>query len=199
MQSRCAMRFESHIPTSLAMRKSYFASDAKAHSLDLKSQENAKKKLRKSCDVGLQCEKSGRFFKIERCEMPAIRTPAAVWPAMRAPAMPNRGSSDASHQAQPPLAHHGPARQCGLSFHSIFFIHARSDWTTGVPDDGNEWRKFCVVPRVHHCVPLFCTLFDRDGNRGAFRLPGEVGGSFPLYGGTFARSYSVSNLGSFGL
>ena len=25
----------------------------------------------------------------------------------------------------------------------------------------------------------------------AFRLPGAGGGSFPLYGGTFARSYSV--------
>ena len=38
------MRFESHIPKSLAMRKSFFASDAKTHSLDLKSQENARKK-----------------------------------------------------------------------------------------------------------------------------------------------------------
>ena len=26
--------------------------------------------------------KIGVFFKIERCEMPAIRTPAAVWPAI---------------------------------------------------------------------------------------------------------------------
>ena len=42
------------------------------------------------------------------------------------------------------------------------------------------------------CVPLFCTLFNRGGNRGAFRLPGAARGSFPLYGGTFARSYSVS-------
>ena len=42
------------------------------------------------------------------------------------------------------------------------------------------------------CVLLFSTLFNRDGNRGAFRLPGVGGGSFPLYGGTFARSYSVS-------
>ena len=41
------------------------------------------------------------------------------------------------------------------------------------------------------CVPLFCTLFRRGGNRRAFRLPGAGGGSFPLYGGTFARSYSV--------
>ena len=44
MQPRCAMRFESHTPKSLAMRKSFFASDAKTHSLDLKSQENARKK-----------------------------------------------------------------------------------------------------------------------------------------------------------
>ena len=39
---------------------------------------------------GFAVRKIGMFFKIERCEMPAIRTPAAVWPAMRAPAMPNR-------------------------------------------------------------------------------------------------------------
>ena len=36
MQLRCAMRFESHTPKSLAMRKSFFASDAKTHQLDLK-------------------------------------------------------------------------------------------------------------------------------------------------------------------
>ena len=39
------------------------------------------------------------------------------------------------------------------------------------------------------CVPLFCTLFNRGGNRRAFRLPGAGGGSCPLYGGTFAWSY----------
>ena len=44
------------------------------------------------------------------------------------------------------------------------------------------------------CVPLFCTSFNRVGNKERFRLPGAGGGSFPLYGGTFARSYSVSNL-----
>ena len=41
------------------------------------------------------------------------------------------------------------------------------------------------------CVPLFCTLFNKGGSRRAFRLPGAGGGSFPLYGGTFVRSYSV--------
>ena len=44
------------------------------------------------------------------------------------------------------------------------------------------------------CVPLFCTSFNRVGNKERFRLPGAGGGSFPLYGGTFARSYSVSIL-----
>ena len=43
------------------------------------------------------------------------------------------------------------------------------------------------------CVPLFCTSFNRVGNKERFRPPGAGGGSFPLYGGTFARSYSVSN------
>ena len=42
------------------------------------------------------------------------------------------------------------------------------------------------------CVPLFSTLFNRGGNKERFRLPGAGGGSFPLYGGTFAQSYSVS-------
>ena len=45
MQPQCAMRFESHTPKSLAMRKPFFfTSDAKAHSFDLKSQKSARKK-----------------------------------------------------------------------------------------------------------------------------------------------------------
>ena len=64
MQLRCAMRFESHIPKSQVMRF-FFAwpCDSKTHSVDLKSQENARKKP----------------AKILRC-----------WPAMRKVAMPNR-------------------------------------------------------------------------------------------------------------
>ena len=42
------------------------------------------------------------------------------------------------------------------------------------------------------CVPLFCTFFNGGGSRRAFRLPGVGRGSFPLCGGAFARSYSVS-------
>ena len=100
MQPRCAMRFESHTPKSLAMRKSFFfASDAKTHSLDLKSQENARnKRLRKSCDVGLRCEKSGCFLRSSdakslrfglplrfglRCEHPQCQIARDVGRAMR--------------------------------------------------------------------------------------------------------------------
>ena len=90
MQPRCAMRFESHTPKSLAMRKSFFASDAKTHSLDLNHRKMREKKPAKILRCRPAMRKIGVFFKIERCEMPAIRTPAAVWPAMRAPAMPNR-------------------------------------------------------------------------------------------------------------
>ena len=42
-------------------------------------------------------------------------------------------------------------------------------------------------------VPLFCTLLTRGGNRKGFGLPGAGGGSLPLYGGTFARSYLASS------
>ena len=39
------------------------------------------------------------------------------------------------------------------------------------------------------CVPLFCTSFDRCGNRRAFRLPGQGGDHFPCaVDGTFAWS-----------
>ena len=56
-------------------------------------------------------------------------------------------------------------------------LHAQYDWTTGAPDNGNEWRKFGAVPRLcaFPCVPLFCTLLSRVGNKRAFRLPGAGG------------------------
>ena len=51
-------------------------------------------------------------------------------------------------------------------------LHAQYDWTTGVPDNGNEWRKFRAVPRLYPLCSLVCTLFNKGGNRRAFRLPG---------------------------
>ena len=56
------------------------------------------------------------------------------------------------------------------------------------------------VPRRTSLVPLafpcFVHSFNRGGNKERFRLPGAGGGSFPLYGGTFARSYfGVEGLG----
>ena len=32
------------------------------------------------------------------------------------------------------------------------------DWTTGVPDNANEWRKFGVVPRSQPLRPLVLYL-----------------------------------------
>ena len=52
------------------------------------------------------------------------------------------------------------------------------DWTTGVPDNGNEWRKFRTVPRLYPLRSLVCTLFNKGRSRGAFRLPGAGGDHF---------------------
>ena len=73
-------------------------------------------------------------------------------------------------------------------FHSCFpvsdrcrkhvFLHAQYDWTTGVLDNGKEWRKFRAVPRLYPLRSLSCTLFNKGGSRGAFRLPGTGGDHF---------------------
>ena len=66
-------------------------------------------------------------------------------------------------------------------------IQAQCDCTTGAPDRSSAPYLACTP-----CVSLLSTLFNRGGNRSAFRLSGAGGGSFPLDGGTFARSYPVS-------
>ena len=59
-----------------------------------------------------------------------------------------------------------------------------------------QWKRLEEVPRRTSLVPLafpcfvHCLIGVETKER--FRLPGAGGGSFPLYGGTFARSYSVS-------
>ena len=65
-----------------------------------------------------------------------------------------------------------------ISGSSHAFLYAQYDWTTGAPDNRNEWRKFRVVLRLRPCVPWFSTLFNRGGNRRAFSLidfQGKVG------------------------
>ena len=47
-----------------------------------------------------------------------------------------------------------------------------------MPDNGNEWKKFRVVPRSNPLRPLVSTLFNRGGNGRAFRLLGEGGDHF---------------------
>ena len=68
------------------------------------------------------------------------------------------------------------------------FFHARYDWTTGVPDNGNVWGKCRVVPRAYPSHPPICAYFHKVGNKERFRLPGAGGGALPLYSGPFVRS-----------
>ena len=67
----------------------------------------------------------------------------------------------------------------------------RPGYRTMEMNGGSSAPYLACIP----CVPLYCTSFNRGGNRIAFRLPGARGVSFPLYGGTFARSCSVSRNG----
>ena len=74
-------------------------------------------------------------------------------------------------------------------------VHAQYDWTTGVPGgNGKEWRKFRVVPRSRTpCIPCFFVLvfIGVETEKGFYTTRGGRG-SCQLYGGNFARSYSVS-------
>ena len=47
-----------------------------------------------------------------------------------------------------------------------------------MPDNGNVWRKYRVVPRAYPSHPLICAYFDRAGNKERFRLPGAGGEHF---------------------
>ena len=80
-----------------------------------------------------------------------------------------------------------------MRFTCEYCFEAQYDWTTGVPDNGNEWRKFGVVPRLRACIPLFCRGWKQKG----FKTTRGGRGSFPLYGGTFVRSYSVLIVGTY--
>ena len=55
-------------------------------------------------------------------------------------------------------------------------FHAQYDWTTGVLDNGNEWRKFRVVPRLYpSCVPLFVHCLIRVEAEGLLDYQGRAG------------------------
>ena len=88
--------------------------------------------------------------------------------------------------------------ECDGLVHSVLNLptdfHAQYDWTTGVLDNGNEWRKFYLACTL--CVPLFCALFNRGGNKRAFRLPVEGGDHFhctvePSPGHIWCRRFST--------
>ena len=44
----------------------------------------------------------------------------------------------------------------------------------GGPHDGNEWKKYCVLPRAHPSRTLFYACFNRSGSTGAFSFPGAT-------------------------
>ena len=58
---------------------------------------------------------------------------------------------------------------------SVRYLHAQYDWTTGVPDNGNEWRMFRAVLRSHPLRPRVCTFSSRGGERRACKLRGKGG------------------------
>ena len=56
-----------------------------------------------------------------------------------------------------------------------FVTWAFEDWTTGVPDNGNQWRKFCVVPRLRPLCPLVALFLKRVETEGVLDYQGRAG------------------------
>ena len=48
------------------------------------------------------------------------------------------------------------------------FFCDRYDWTPGEPYNGNDWRKYSVVPRVHSLRPCVVVCFHRSVSKGSF-------------------------------
>ena len=53
----------------------------------------------------------------------------------------------------------------------LFFIVGRYDWTTGGPHDGNEWKKYRVVPHAHPSRTLPYVSFNGSVSKDAFSFP----------------------------
>ena len=87
----------------------------------------------------------------------------------------------------------GLAHAHALGSYSVPNMTGRPGYRTMEMNGGSSAPYLARTP----CVPSFSTLFNRGGNGRVFRLPGAGGGSFPLYGGTFAQSYSVSTYRQF--
>ena len=72
------------------------------------------------------------------------------------------------------------------AFGKPWFFGDRYDWTTGAPDNGNDWRKFRALPRLDPIAsPYFVLCLIGVETEGLLDYQGR--GTFLLYGGTFAR------------
>ena len=54
------------------------------------------------------------------------------------------------------------------------FLGDRYDWTTGAPHDGNEWKKYRVIPRAHPSRTLVYAYFNRSRSKELFSFPGAT-------------------------
>ena len=54
-------------------------------------------------------------------------------------------------------------------------LHARYDWTTGAPANGNKVTKFCVIPCLHPFHFLVLYFIYRGGTEGLLEYPERVG------------------------
>ena len=58
----------------------------------------------------------------------------------------------------------------------LLLLHAQCDWTTGVPDNGNEWRKFRTVPSLAPLVSPCCVLCSKGvATEGPLDFQGKAG------------------------
>ena len=72
-------------------------------------------------------------------------------------------------------------------------VNAQYDWTTGVPDNGNDWRKFRVRPRAPLTSPCFVLCLVGVETEGLLGHQGRAGDHFHCTV-DLTRSYSVSIL-----
>ena len=61
----------------------------------------------------------------------------------------------------------------------VFFFGDQYDWTTGVPDNGNDWRKFRAVPRSYPlCSPCFVLRWIGLETKNVLDYQGRAGDHF---------------------